>query len=66
MRWIWWNSELLDEQKYENTKFLAANLKRIPVIEPGSVNLCFMPESINEMKKQIDDLCGIKMIVTEL
>ena len=58
--------ELLDEQKYEDTTFVAANLKRILVNKPRSVDLCFMLVSINEMKKQIDDLCGIKMIITKL
>ena len=42
------------------------NLKRIPVIEPRSIDPCFLLESINEMKKQIGDLCDIKTIVTEL
>ena len=58
--------ELLDEQKYEYTSFVGANLKRITVIEPRSIDPCFLLESINEMKKQIGDLCNIKTIVTEL
>ena len=45
---------------------MAAYLKGIPVMELHSVDLCFMLNSIVEMKKQIDDLSGIKMLVSEL
>ena len=32
--------------------FVAPKLKRLPVIELGSVDLLFMLESINEIRKQ--------------
>ena len=57
---------LLDEQKFTGALFVAANLKRVPLFEPGSVDLCFMQESIADMKKQIDELIGIKKSVSDL
>ena len=47
-------------------KFVAANVKRIPLIEPGSVDLCFMLESLAEMNSQIGSLMDIKKQVSEL
>jgi hypothetical protein len=57
---------LIDEQKFDGKKFVAANLKRLPLIEPGNVDLCFMLESIMDIKKQVASLMNLKDQVQQL
>ena len=42
------------------------NLRRMPHVEPGSKDLCFMLESLTAMKSQIDSLMDIEKQVYEL
>ena len=57
---------ILGEQKFTEKKFVAVNLKRIPLIEPGSVDLCFILDSLMDMKSQIGSLMDFKKQVSEL
>ena len=47
-------------------KFVAHNFKRIPPIEPGTADLCFLLESIEDVRKKIDSLINIRRDVTDL
>ena len=47
-------------------KFTAHNLKRIPPIEPGTADLCFLLESIENVKKKVDSLINNRKDVADL
>ena len=51
---------LFDEHKIANVCFAAKNLRCVPLIEPGSVDLCFLLETISEMKIQMKSLLSVK------
>jgi hypothetical protein len=57
---------ILDENKIDSVKFVAQNLRRVPLIDPGSIDLCFMMESVEEMKKKVESLLLLKQQVSEL
>jgi hypothetical protein len=59
-------AKLFDEHKIVNVKFVALNLRRVPQIEPGSVDLCFLLESVDDMRKKIEELMGVKKQVLDL
>ena len=35
-------------------------------MDPSSINMCFLIETVDEMKKQINSLCGIKKQIADL
>ena len=47
-------------KNYDGKKFVTVNLKRLSLIEPGSMDLFVVVESITEMKRQIASLMGLK------
>ena len=53
-------------KNYDGKKFVTVNLKRLSLIEPGSVDLFFMAESITELKRQIASLMGLKGQMADL
>jgi hypothetical protein len=57
---------ILDENKVTTVKFLACNLRRVPPIDPGSIDLCFMMESVEEMRKKVESLLLLKQQVGDL
>ena len=40
--------------------FVARDLRRVPQINPGTVDLCFLSETVEDMRKKMEDLIGIK------
>ena len=57
---------LLDDHKVTLPKFFAHNLKRITPIEPGTADLCFLLESIEDVRKKVDSLMNIRKDVADL
>ena len=57
---------LLDDYKVTVPKFIAHNTKRIPPIEPGTTDLCFLLESIEDVRQKADFLINIRQDVADL
>lgn len=57
---------LLDDHKVALPKFAALNAKRIPQIDPANVDLCFLLESVEEMRKTIISLTSMKDDISKL
>ena len=57
---------LLDDHKVTSPKFVAHYLKRISPIEPGTADLCFLLESIEDFRKKVDSLINIRKDVADL
>ena len=57
---------LFDEHKFAEVYFVAKNLRCVPLIEPGSVDLCFSLETVSEMKIQVENLLSVKSKVDKL
>ena len=55
----------LDEHNLFGATFVAQNLRRVPVIDPSSIDMCCLLEIVEEMKKKIDSLCDIKKQVAD-
>ena len=51
---------LLDEHKVDLPKFAALSVKRIPSIDPSHVDLCFLLESVEDLRSKVDALLSIK------
>ena len=56
---------LLDENKI-CVSFAALDVKKIPPIAPGQVDICFLLESIEEIRKKVESLMAIKEQLTDL
>jgi hypothetical protein len=57
---------LLDEHKCEMPTFVAQNLRKVPQIDPGSVDMCFLLETVTELKKKVDMLDDLKKQMNDL
>jgi hypothetical protein len=57
---------LLDENDITTASFVAQNLRRVPLLEPGAIDLCFLLETIEDMKKKVEALCDVKKQVADL
>ena len=52
---------LLDENLDEaSVTFIARDLRRVPQINLGTVNLCFLSETVEDLCKKMEDFIGIK------
>ena len=52
--------KLLDNSNVQLPSIVASDLRRIPQIDPSTVDLCFLVESIEELRKQVARLLDIK------
>jgi hypothetical protein len=50
----------LDEKKCKLPIFVAQNLRKVPQIDPGSVDMCFLLETVSELKAKVDMLDDLK------
>jgi hypothetical protein len=59
---------LMDEADHKNDlpAFVARNLRRLPQIDPGSIDLCFLLETVDDLRRKVESLMDIKKEVTSL
>jgi hypothetical protein len=58
---------LMDEgAKDDLPTFVARNLRRIPQIDPGSIDLCFLLETVDDLRRKVESLMDIKKEVASL
>ena len=58
--------KLLDEHKIELPLFVALNARRIPHIDPANVDLCFLLESVEELRRSVSSLMDVKKVIDGL
>jgi hypothetical protein len=58
--------QLLDENKVSDVMFLSRNCRRVPLINPGQVDLCFLLETIEDLRHKVVALCDLKNQVQDL
>ena len=63
---IWKYFMLLDEHKVTNILFLSSDSRKVLLINPGQADLCFLLKTIDDLKRKVDNLSGLKMQVEEL
>lgn len=51
---------LLDEHKVDLPKFATLSVKRIPSIDSSHVDLCFLLESLEDLRSKVDAFLSIK------
>ncbi len=56
----------LDEKKCVLPLFVAHNLRKVPLIDPGSVDMCFLLETVSDLKKKVDMLDDLKKKLDDL
>ncbi len=56
----------LDEHKITNILFLSRDCRKVPLINPSQVDLCFLLETIDDLKRKVDSLSGLKKQVEDL
>jgi hypothetical protein len=57
---------LLEEQTAAETVFVARDLRRIPQIDPSSVDLCFLLETVSDLRQKVDSLMDVKKQIDSL
>ena len=57
---------LLDESAFSDVTYVAQNLHRIPVMDPSAIDICFLLETVEDMKKKIEALSDISKQVANL
>ena len=58
--------KLLDEHKIELPLFVALNARRIPHIDPVNVDLCFLLELVEELRRSVSSLMNVKKVIDGL
>ena len=46
--------------------FLARNLRRVPQINPGTTDLCFLSEKVEDVRKKLENFIGIEAQIVNL
>ena len=46
--------------------FVTRDLRRVPQINPETVDLCFLSETVGDMRMKMEDLIGIKAQIVNL
>lgn len=57
---------ILDENKVGLPQFAALNLRRVPQIDPSNVDLCFLLESVEELRKSVNCLLDVRKDIDAL
>ena len=56
----------MDEHKIELPLFVALNARRVPHINPANVDLCFLMESVEELRRSVSGLMNVKKVIDGL
>ncbi len=57
---------LLDEHKCEMPTFVAQKLRKVPQLDPGSVDMCFLLETVSDLKAKVDMLDDLKKKIDDI
>ena len=58
--------KLMVEHKIELPLFVALNARCVPHINPANVDLCFLLESVEELRRSVSSLMGVKKVIDGL
>jgi hypothetical protein len=52
---------LLDENvAVKNVTFVASDLRKVPQVDPSSVDLCFLMETVDDLRRKVESLLDVK------
>jgi hypothetical protein len=52
---------LLDENiTVKNVTFVASDLRKVPQVDPSSVDLCFLMETVDDLRRKVESLLDVK------
>jgi hypothetical protein len=57
---------ILDEHKIVLPQFAAINLRRVPQIDPSNIDLCFLLESVEDLRKSVAGLLDVRKDIDNL
>lgn len=52
---------LLDENvAVKNVTFVTSDLRKVPQVDPSSVDLCFLMETVDDLRRKVESLLDVK------